>query len=366
MSRKLALLIIVFINSLFCFKYVERVTEHYSLIAFIYTAFQLVILWLGHKWLRLKVTRSIIYTLILGVPILISILSFLIITPQDLNVDRWSVIDSFLSELFKGNYPYSARSHTGNPPGPMPIYFAIAVPFYTLSCYSFLSLIGFSILGWFKRTLITKEHLVYMLVAILSIPMLWEIMSLSNIITYSTLIVMGLFCFERFVVKKNLMLIVFAILLGLLLSTRSVFALVYLVFFLSYFKSKIFSFSEFFKYSLIIISVFGLTFLPFMLIYTDEFFKMNPFIIQSSFLLPQQFIPVLFVFAMIFGWLARSSVQRFLYSGFTLFFSILFYAVYVVYEFGLNSAVFGSSVDLSYFLFCTPFLLIGLRKEAFQ
>src|SRR4029079_14747578 len=63
--------------------------------------------------------------------------------PQDsINVDRWSVIVSFWDSFFRGEYVYFAKSHLGNLPGPMPVYFIIALPFYLIGEIGYLTLLG--------------------------------------------------------------------------------------------------------------------------------------------------------------------------------------------------------------------------------
>ena len=362
MTKNLAVSILIFINSLFCLKYLERVTEFYVLITVLYLVIQVLLVFQGYRFFNLKIVRRIVDGAIIIIPILISIISFLVIHPEDLNVDRWSVIDSFLTELFKGNYPYKATSHVGNYPGPMPFYFIIAIPFFLFKLYSLLSLAGFILLGLFNR-IDSKKYQSYLIIAILSVPMLWEVMTLSNIITYSSMVVIGLYYFDKSLLGNGKRLLLLSIVLGFLLSTRSVFSLTYIVFFLSYLTTKTLSFKEFLIYTLLVLTAFSLTFLPLIISFPSQFLEMNPFIIQSSFLLPQKYMPVLFATAFLLGWKARSSQNRFLFSGYVLFFGILFYAVYVVYKHGLSSAFFNSFMDISYFLFCVPFLLLGLNKE---
>src|SRR5690606_4490533 len=73
---------------------------------------------------------------------------------EKLIVDRWSVITSFCYAHFANIYPYFAKSNVGNPPGPMPFYFLLALPFYSIGELGFLSLIGvllfFFLLKYFK------------------------------------------------------------------------------------------------------------------------------------------------------------------------------------------------------------------------
>jgi hypothetical protein len=43
---------------------------------------------------------------------------------------------------FSGEYVYFAKSNFGNPPGPMPFYYVLALPFYAVGELGYFSLLG--------------------------------------------------------------------------------------------------------------------------------------------------------------------------------------------------------------------------------
>ncbi|PRP67517.1 hypothetical protein [Nonlabens agnitus] len=364
MIKYLSFAVLIFINCLFCYKYSERYTDQYELLTLFYLIGQITIIVFINKITAFKTCQSIVINTLIIIPFFLALLSYVYISPEQLNVDRWSVINSFLTNLLNGRYPYSAISHVGNPPGPMPIYFLIALPFDFFKAYSLLSALGFIALGFFyKRFYCETYNSSYLILTIISIFMLWEIFSLSNIISFSVLVAIALLYFEKSIMKPEKRMILIVVALGLLLSTRSVYSLAYIVFFLSLIKTSSMTFLKASFLATMILAVFTLTFLPFIIFFPNEFYEINPFIIQSSFLLPAHFVPILFIIAIGFGIFAKNLSERFIYAGFTLFLSIFFYSGYMVTQHGYSNAIFESKIDVSYFLFCIPFLFIGVLEH---
>ena len=126
------LFIFLFINFAFLVKYLSRVTSHYILfslpiIAFYYTfwSYRIQFRTIFKKLKYLNIILIVFF-------ILASKFIFMKIPYESLNVDRWSVITSFWDNFFRNDYVYFAKSNVGNPPGPMPFYFILALPFYLI------------------------------------------------------------------------------------------------------------------------------------------------------------------------------------------------------------------------------------------
>ena len=116
---------------------------------------------------------------------------------------------------------------------------------------------------------------------------LWEVLVRSNIFLNAILIACSIVLFFRiknYASLKNQLFI--GGIIGLLLSTRNVFALCYIIFFLHTIRTGQLSLQSAIKIGGISILVFISTFLPFVMGFRDDFLQMNPFIIQSSFLMP--------------------------------------------------------------------------------
>ncbi len=307
---------------------------------------------------RYKITLS--YSFLILVASLI-VISHFGIPLYRLRVDRYSVISSFLSDLFSGHYPYFARSVRGNLPGPMPVYFLLALPFYLVGGLSLLSGLGYIIMAFIlKRYQLNQNHNFLLFYLFTSFFMVWEIATRSNIFTNSVLLLLVVISFVRINKENDLQLIVVAILSGFMLSTRSVFILAYSIFFFSSVINEEISVKRFFVFALTSALAFIITFLPFVAVFPHDFFRMNPLIIQSSFLIPQVYTVIFILIAIIFAFFVTNDADKFFFSGLSLFISIFIYVVYYVAQYGLEVAYFHSKIDISYFIFCVPFFLIYL------
>jgi predicted Na+-dependent transporter len=107
---------------------------------------------------------------------------------------------------------------------------------------------------------------------------------------------------------------------------------------------------------------FALTFVPFVIGHFDDFRKMNPFIIQSSFLMPLAYTAfcVLLAFGSVFVVKKKSDV--YFYNGFLLFFTVILHYAYKLTIHGFAKTFFGDRADISYFILCVPFVLYYLAE----
>lgn len=342
--KKELLLPLLLVNFLFAYKYGSRVAGAAVYIAGGLFLGQLTLLWfpLGKvyaRWLAGAAMVSIVA---------IAVVAGLFIPLEGLNVDRWSVITSFLDALGSGRYPYAATSHMGNPPGPMPVYFLLAWPFYALRQLSLLSAVGYvAALYWLRRY---GPHATTGILLLMSSPfMYWELATRSNIFTFSVLIVWGL---ERFVSRPDY---VRAVIVGLLLATRSVFALAYVIYFLSLLRRGAVSLPRFTSVAAIAAASFFAVFLPFILVWPTAFWRINPFIVQGSFLVPPIIIVGYFIAAFLAGLWVRPCREAAMAGG-LLFGVICIYAAFHTARLGVLEAYFGSVIDISYFIFSLPLL----------
>ncbi|MFT3740709.1 MAG: hypothetical protein QM786_18310 [Breznakibacter sp.] len=360
----IAFLILVFINALFAYKYVGRVIPHAELPTLALAAIQI-----GAYTFRNQINWPRAQFVLFAIPVILWVLAIVyshyFIPLTSLNVDRWSVIDSFLKSWESGHYPYYAESHVGNPPGPMPFYFLIAYPFVQMGELSWLSFIGYAIMVYWAvdKTKATGGVLwVYLLTCLFA---LWELAVRSNMFINATLVLLLMHFIERHGFAMKWSGFVLALFTGFLLSTRSVFALAYLVFFVSYLyrgKAKI---SEMCIFGIVAVVAFCLTFFPLIIRFPKDFFMMNPFIVQSSFLIPLGYTVSFFLIAIVLGFVAKTKSDRIFYAGVSLFVPIAIYFVYHVVGAGFVNAYLNSIADISYFILCTPFFLyyLGIEKS---
>jgi hypothetical protein len=360
-----SILILLFINFIFFYKYSSRYTEFAIHISTILLIFQFFVFKFSNKIIISNKQKNIICYGLFSFIVGLVIISYFAIPIESLNVDRWSVISSFLTEFFNRDYPYYAKSHMGNYPGPMPIYFLIASPFHLLGELSILSCLGFCILTvlLIKKVNVTENIKFLLFYMFTSLYLIWEITTRSNLFTFTILVLLVLNEFINLNNKNTLKFYGLALLTGLMLSTRSVYILPYIIFFLSSLINNEITFKKLFLFLSIALIAFISTFIPFMYFFYSDFFTMNPFIIQSSFLVPKFYTLIFMAISILFAFLVKNKTDKFFYSGLSLFIAILIYAIYHLFNYGYEVSYINSKIDISYFIFCIPFLIKYLMEN---
>lgn len=361
-KKNIALSILLFINFIFAYKYLSRETQFalFVSLGFVFLG------WFFLKKFSLVTFKSL--RLEIGIIITFCIISFLVwlkIPVESLNVDRWSVITSFWDAYFSNQYVYLAKSNVGNPPGPMPFYFILALPFYLVGELGYLSLLGilfFYALMYFNK-IESNKRFFSLLFILSSLFFVWEIASRSNVFFNSSLILGSvIFILNQKKFNTNSILLT-SLIIGLTLSTRNVFVIPYIITFLFLLKFKKISFSQVFTLGVLSVVVFSLTFVPFVYNFWDDFLEINPFIVQSTFLIPFEYTMLFIGLAVCSVFLIKDYNEVFFYSGLVLFLSILIYMFYHIFQSGLEAAFLGSIIDISYFILCIPFMIWFYIKE---
>jgi len=90
---------------------------------------------------------------------------------------------------------------------------------------------------------------------------------------------------------------------------------------------------------------------------------MNPFIVQSSFLVPPVFILLFFGVSAGLAFLIKEREEIYFYSGLSLFLTSLIYFLYYIIKSGFQQAYFESKADISYFIFSIPFFLFHIIQN---
>lgn len=357
-------IIIFFISFIFSYKYCLKFSENLGLIPYLHISLQILIVISIYKinslnrLLHKNFSLIIIFSAIIIIIFTIAVHFF--IDVNSLNVDRWSIISKFWEAVFASEYPYFAQSNMGNYPGPMPVYFIIALPFYLLGELSLLSVLAyiFVVLMVYKRKKINSNAISLLFLIMSSAFMYWEISVRSNIFTYSFLILLALYYFES--IDKNRYdkhFFISGIATGLVLSTRSVFFLVYVLYFISLTIKKEISIKSIILYLIISMTAFFSTLLPFLFFYEASFWQLNPFIIQSTLLPSGNYLYIFVLLSIILSLFAKNTADRTFYSGLLLFVISSIYFVYHIVTDGFYSLIHSSAIDISYFLFCLPFIV---------
>jgi hypothetical protein len=311
------------------------------------------------KRIDLKLFRSnIFFYSLVFLYSLAHIVLFHFIKAETLNVDRWSVISSFWEQALSGQYPYNAQSHMGNYPAPLPFYFVMALPFNLIGEIGYLSLAGILILAVFLRKNLTSRNSVGALVILfLSVSVFWEISTRSTILVNSILFMVYLVWLGKVNFENAKQYWISAIIGGLLLSTRTIFALALVIYVVFLFKSKGVKLKSLIIWSLIIFGVLLLTFLPFLVFYSHEFLIRNPFNVQTDHLFPFNISVIFIALSVIAGFICSQKRELLYYICGMLVLVIVAYFYLCIQKYGFKDAYFNSGIDLSYMLFAFPFLL---------
>ncbi|RRA96740.1 hypothetical protein [Paenimyroides viscosum] len=356
LKRNISLALFLLVNFLFTYKYLERFTTWAPLLTIIISLLY-IFLYRNTKLLKF-ITKKIEISFIVAF-IIMCLLIWKKIPIETLNVDRWSVITSFWDSYFTNKYAYFAKSFAGNPPGPMPFYFILALPFYLVSELGFLSIIGvllFYWLMWYKK--VNSITRIFILLLILSSFFnLWEVICRSNIFFNASLVLGSLIYILNQKIFTHKTLVISGIFIGLLISTRNIFVISYIICFLYLWRTKAIQFKQLAFLGIISLLIFSLTFIPVVYGHFEDFKQMNPFIVQSTFLIPFEYTILFVLIAIGTSFLCKNRNDVYFYNAVVLFISIFIYLIYYIFLQGFTQAFTESTVDISYFIFCIPFAL---------
>lgn len=355
----LSIFLTLVINFLFAYKYCSRSTNHPLLLSLFYIALLAIIFFL-FKRLNFKFLESNwLYYSYLFLYSLSYVVAFHFIQVESLNVDRWSVISSFWNEAFKGHYPYNAQSHMGNYPAPLPFYFVLALPFHLLGEIGYFSVWGVIIFAALQRKFLTrKQSLGTLVILSLSVSIFWEISVRSTIFVNTVLFMAYLFWLVRVDLNRSKQFWASAIIGGLLLSTRTIFAIPIIIYCIFLFKEKEILFKQLVTWILCVCVIFSLTFFPFFLFYLKEFLNRNPFLIQTDAILPFQKSVIFLILAIVAGYKCSHKFEIPYYTVAIFVLMVIAYFTLECQKFGIMIAYSNSYIDLSYLLFTFPFLLL--------
>lgn len=357
------LLFIAFINFVFSYKYIHRVSEHALLISIIYSCFFIFIPYL----ISLVNNKLYSYTVLLLLLLFTGISIFLLskISVHVLNVDRWSVITSFWDAFRNGQFPYMARSHMNNLPGPFPIYFILSFPFYCVGEIGYITIVSVLLfIGYIYKNYGKGKAILALIVLLSSACIWWEVVARSTVFGNSVLLFIYIDCLYNAGLSKIRSLIVYGIAGGLILSTRGI-LIIPLTLTFAFVFIRIGKWKGLFTCGIILVFSFICTLIPFILLNPSLFMRYNSFNLQTVFV-PSWVQLIFIVTAFLIGILLDTTYKVILYIGFILFASVIVYMVYDITRFDFESIYLGGISDISYFSFSMPFFLFCLLRPSIQ
>ena len=357
-NRSIAACILFFVNLLFAYKYSIRASVAFGVLFTLLYAFVLYILFI----FRTKISfKPVLYHGIFFSYLLLLSIGLFYVDQITLNVDRWEMINLFFDSISKGIDPYSQSASNGNYPAGLPFYFILYAPFHLMGDVAIATLLMLSsVYVYYIKQNKTTSYM-YVCAIIFSVAMIWETLTRSTLIVNAYLIFFILLHVLNIEQFKKTNWVVSAIIVGLLLSTRTVFAFVFVIWGIYELKQK-YPLHKLCGFGLIAILTFAFTLLPFALIWSDTFFVRNPFTIQSPLLFDFLF-PVTIVIAVVSGFLCRQKADVVFYSGVFLFVVPLFEFLVKIRLEGIVQAWIESYFDISYLLFCFPFFMHVLIEK---
>lgn len=362
-----AFFLFLIIDAVFLYKYGERVFKDYRIILCLLGFYVLrlrLLFFLNNS--KISERKWLLYGTLLLLFIL-SILVFHFIDPAKSHVDRWDAVVYWWDALFKGQFPYSARTRWGGFPSPLPVFQVICLPFYLigeigLCIFASTLLLIFLVKNSFKD----QKTTFLVLFLILSSPAYWwEISVRSTLFINGVLILLLVIKLREIDLNSWKSIVLGGILAGLILSTRMIVIIPILVFLGSIFHLR--NYKAIAIFGLILSLTFGLTFLPIIFNWGFEPFWMNNPILHHDNHMPRIYSVILLISAFIIGTLANTIEKNTFFVGIWLAVSALLFVSISIIKYGFYAAFFESYADFSYFILALPALIFSfcsfLKKD---
>ena len=359
--NNVALVIIAFVNGLYFFKYSTIYLGHSLLLTPIYLLIFIVIIFYIDKYgnSHFKYLNQKHFFIFSSILILISIY-WITFIPRYGEVGRLSGIEVWLNRFFSGRFPYQ---YIVAPSG-FPVLFIISAPFYFLKNVGYLEVVGLifylGAVAFLSKTI--KENLFRITILLLTPIFYYSFVVRDELFFNMMIIIVLILLAQRYFDpgKYSYKFEMFGLLFGLLLSTRSVAGMIYAVYLTYFFKQNL---PRGYLFIFLILLAFYLTLVPFFLWDQISFLLYGPFAIQLKVAaLPVWTVAIILIIAIYSGWVASNLQEVFFASGFVLFLSVLISMILKIFAFGFMQAVVNDVFDISYFIFCVPFLLLSIGE----
>lgn len=276
------------------------------------------------------------------------------------SIGRQPAIDDWLNFLLNGQYPYNSEFLPSGFPG----LFLTALPFYLFGNSSLIIPVGMGIFLFFNwlNTDTANEISLRSIMLFFSPVIIYEFAVRSELFFNMVLVIAIIYLIDKYIDphKMNFPFFLLAVLSGVVLSTRIVTAVIFLIYFLYFFRSN---FKSLVIFSAMAWAVFLILLLPF-ITWNIESFKTNgPFSVQSAVsYLPFAAVIVFLACALIMGWLVSNLQEVFFAAGLWLFGIVIFSFLLKIIGYGFYTAFIEDKIDLSYLIFCFPFFILAIKE----
>jgi hypothetical protein len=354
------LFIYIFINALFVWKYGSQYFPSQSIAPVLYVVISVVILWVvlspkidielsPDRYRLLYITCTLVATIFL----IILMFQF---DPKNIAVGRYPAIYDWITKLIHGEFPYASPMR----PSGFPFLFIMAIPFYLLGdigLFQIFSFIIFAGILYYKFRGSYKTSLRLLILLLISPIFIFEVVVRSELFSNMVIVLFYLIICEKYFSRETIYNQIFLGLIGgLLLSTRSIVLVLYILYFIPQIRDKKMN-----PFILIGSMIFGflITLIPFAIWNYDYFINNGPLAVQI--LYAPKWLIVLFVLATIIWAMKIKTIPRVYFASASMLFIIVFVAfIYYAIRFGIIDSVIGDQFDISYFIFPLPFVLMSL------
>jgi len=363
----IAIFILAIVGSVFAFKYSARISGSINLtylIAALYAIGYIAVVtilwrfdltqysWAGNR----RLLFAVLAILSLGAMAVVTMVS------DSSRVTRFSAITEWIELLLAGKFPWGVQTQF-NPSG-MPFLFILALPFYYAGNIGYMEVAGVILFCIALVKFYTQPHTRWLpLLALALLPSFYyELLVRSELFFNMLLIILLIALSEGYLDagKLNIWFFSLAMLFGFGLSTRTIVGLIYAGYFAYKFRGQIWHGILFSGLTLI---AFGLTLIPFMFWDAPKFLREGPFSVQMGYL-PVGMAALFAAIAAVVGWNV-SSIRDVLFSeGILLFVIVVIAFLSPVTQLGIYATVIKDRFDITYFIFCTPFLLLSLERPS--
>jgi hypothetical protein len=356
----IALVIFQVTNILFVYKYAARFFENSFIWVFFYFVLVNLFLMLLYKdldFVKPGKAHNIIFlvtTVTIAIGMVLLMQQF---DPSRIRVGRFPALHDWIVRLLDGEYPYISPTR----PSGFPFLFLLATPFYLLGDLGFMQIFAFllyALLLYRKHDSNNTIPLRTLLLLISSPVFLYEVVTRSDLFSNMVFVLFYLnLCEVELRSARTELLVLAGIVGGLLLATRGVVLLVFVLFFGYIFKGYL---SRGFAFLLGVVVGFCTAVLPFAVWNWQYFMNYGPLAIQTSYL------PIWLSVLAIVGCLcvaaqAKSLINIYKAAGFVLFIVVCVAFVISLIDKGWAATIHGDRFDISYFCFALPFLLLTIN-----
>ncbi len=348
------------VNLLFVYKYSLMLTRHNLLTCLLYLV--IVNLFLARVWtvtarghsVRRSERTDLLITAMLVTALFILMKQF---DPSSIQADRYTAIHQWLDRLLAGQYPYSAESR----PSALPFLFLLSFPFYLLGDPGLLQIAALLVFVVIARDRalapVPMTHL-RVLLLVLSPAFLYELVVRSDLMSNVILVIFFGFILDKAMERRAKPAPIFCLGAagGLVIATRLVVLPVYMLFLARHRTARRKDIVRLVSGNIL---GFAAVTVPFVLWDAAHFLGEGPFAIQSGYASPWVLVIVV-PLTLLLCMRADSPASVLEYSGAILFLAVLLPFIESVIYNGWANVFFNDRFDISYFVFCLPFLILSL------